>query len=195
MPAPTLAKPNTIGDAGYLYYAPVGTTLPTNTVAGSIFTDTFGTAPWTWLGMTAGGSTWHYNLTTANIEAAEQFDPVGIRTTGRTSSVDFVLMSNTASNLAIALNGATKTITGSTGTTLTKVTPPNPGAEVRFMIGWEATDFTVRKIAYQCINSGDIAEAYNKAPATANIPFTLQLEISSTYLTPYETFYAGVNRG
>jgi hypothetical protein len=194
MPAPTLNKPNVIGDPGYLYYAPIGTTLPTNTVTGSVFTDAW-TAPWVWLGMTTSGSVWHYNLTTANVDAAEIFDPVNIRTTGRTASVSFTLMDYTASRLAVALNGATKTVTGATTTTMTKVTPPQPGSEIRFMVGWESNDFTVRKIAYQCINSGDIAETFAKAPATADVPFSAQCEISATYLTPFETYFAGVARG
>lgn len=195
MPAPTIVKPTLLNDPGYLYYAPIGTSLPSNTVAGSIFTDTFGTAPWVWLGMSTTGSVWHYNLTTAAIQAAEALDDIAYRTTGRTASVAFTLMSYTATNLAIALNGATKTVTGSTTTTMTQVSAPAPGTETRFMLGWESFDFTVRKIAYQCINSGDIAETFAKAPSTADIPFTVQCEIPTSPSRPFDTFTAGVARG
>lgn len=194
MPNPTIVKPTILTDAGFLYYAPLGTTLPTNTVAGSVFTDAW-TSPWVWLGMSTTGSVWHYNLTTAAIQAAESYDDIAYRTTGRTASVAFTLMSYTASNLAIALNGATKTVTGSTTTTLTQISAPAPGSETRFMLGWESLDATVRKIAYQCINSGDIAESFAKAPATADIPFTVQCEIPASPVRPFDTWTAGVARG
>lgn len=194
MPAPTLVKPNINVDPGFLFYAPLGTTLPTMTVAGSIFTDAW-TSPWVWLGMSSTGSTWHYNVTTANVEAAEVFDPVAIRTTGRASNVEFSLMDYTATKLSYALNGASKVVTGSTTTTLTKVSPPQPGSETRGMIGWESLDGTIRKIAYQVINTGDISLAFQKAPSATLIPFNAQCEISATYLTPFDTWFAGTARG
>lgn len=194
MPAPTVVKPNLLTDPGFLYYAPLGTTLPVNTVAGSVFTDAWAT-PWVWLGVSTTGSVWHYNITTAAIQGAEILDDLAYRTTGRTATVDFALMSYTAANMAIALNGATKTVTGTTTTTLTKITPPLPGQETRFMIGWESLDATVRKIAYQVINSGDIAETFAKAPAATSIPFTANCEIPASPTVPFETWTAGVARG
>jgi hypothetical protein len=194
MPAPTIVRPQLQGDPGFLYYAPLGTTMPTMSVTGSVYTDVW-TAPWVWLGVSTTGSVWHYNITTAAVNGAEILDDLQYRTTGRTSSVAFNLMSYTATNLAIALNGATKTVTGSTTTTSTKVTPPLPGQEVRFMLGWESLDATVRKVAYQCINSGDIAETFAKAPATTDIPFTVNCEIPASPVVPFETWFAGVNRG
>lgn len=194
MPTPTLAKPNIITDPGWLYYAPIGTPVPTNTVLASVFTDAWAT-PWTWLGMSESGSDWHYNMTESPILVAELYDPIQHRVTGRASSATFQLANYTASNLAIAQNGATKTVTGTGATTLTKVTPVQPGQETRFMLGWESTSGDVRKIAYQVLNTGDIIEQYNKAPAKTLLQFNGMFEIPATTVIPVETWFAGTVRG
>jgi hypothetical protein len=194
MPNPTFVKPNQNTGPGYLYYAPLGTPLPANTVVGSVFTDAW-TSPWVWLGATTTGVVWHYNITTSPQEVAESFDPIAYPTTGRTATIDFNLVDYTATKLSIALNGATKTVTGSTSTTLTKVTAPAPGTETRYLLGWESLDQTVRKIAYQVINSGDIAETMAKAPSMTDIPFNLSCEIPASPNVPFDTWYAGVARG
>jgi hypothetical protein len=194
MPQPTIVKPVLNTDPGFLYYAPLATTVPTMTALGSVYTDVW-TAPWVWLGMTTAGSTWHYNLATSPVAAAESIPDIAYRTTGATAAVDFGLLSYTATNLSFALNGAVKTMTGTAGTTSTKVTPPLAGQEVRFMLGWESIGGDVRKIAYQCINSGDIAEQFQKAPAATVIPFTVQCELPSLIAVPFETWFAGTVRG
>lgn len=187
MPTPTL-----LTEAGFLYRAPIGSTLPTNTVVGSVFTDTWPVA-WVALGMTDSGSTWTMSLTVEAINAAETYDPLAYRTTGRSSSMATMLKNFTATNLSNALNGATATVTGSGTTTLTKLDPPTPGAEVRCMIGFESIDSTVRAIGYQCINSGDIAIVMAKAPANANIPFTFNFEKPAA-TQPFSWWTAGTAR-
>jgi hypothetical protein len=194
MPNPTITKPNYVSGPGFLYYAPLGTSLPANTVAGSVFTDAW-TSPWVWLGTSTTGSVWHYNITTSPIEVAEILDPIAFPTTGRTATVDFNLASYTATNLGRALNGATLTVTGSSATTLTQIDPPAPGTETRFMLGWESLDATIRKIAFQVINSGDIAETFAKAPAFTDIPFNVSCEVPSSPNVPFRTYTAGVARG
>ena len=194
MPNPTVTKPVLNSGPGFLYYAPLATSLPANTGIGSVFTDAW-TSPWVWLGASTTGSVWHYNITTSPQEVAEILDPIAFPTTGRTATVNFNLASYTASNLAIALNGGTKTVTGSTTTTLTQVDPPTPGTETRFMLGWESLDATIRKVAFQVINSGDIAETFAKAPAFTDIPFTVSCEIPTSPAVPFRTWTAGVARG
>jgi hypothetical protein len=195
MPAPTSLAPSAplVTGPGFLYWAPVGSTVPTNTVTGSVFTDSW-TTPWVFLGPTVSGSDWSYNMATAPQEVAELLDPVAYQTTGRTGSAAFVLANYTASNLSKALNGASLTVTGSTTTTLTKVTPVAPGQETRFMLGWESQDLTIRRVAYRCLNSGDIKETFNKAPAYASIPFNAMFEVPSTG-NPFDIWTAGVLRG
>ncbi len=194
MPNPTVTKPNLNTGPGFLYYAPLLTALPTNTVSGSVFTDAW-SSPWVWLGTCTTGSVWHQNITTAPQEVAEILDVLAYPTTGRTATVNFNLASRTATNLAIALNGGSKTVSGSGASTLTKVVAPALGSEVRFMLGWESLDATMRKIAYQVINSGDIAETFAKAPAFSDIPFTVSCELSTTDTAPTADWFAGTARG
>lgn len=187
-----IATPTLLTDPGFLYWAPLGSTLPTGTVVGSVFTDTWPVA-WIPLGMTESGSTWSHTLTVAEIDAAETFDPISYRTTARASTISTMLKSFTATNLSRAMNGATTVVTGTTTTTMTKIDPPSPGAEIRCMIGLESLDSTVRAIGYQCINSGDIALVMAKAPANANIPFTFNLEKPAA-TQPFSYWTAGVAR-
>jgi hypothetical protein len=189
----TMATPNVLNDPGFLYWAPLGTAVPTSTVTGSVFTDTWAAA-WIPLGMTDAGSTMSTSLSVEAVEAAESLDPIAWRTTGRTATVTFALKSFTATNLQRALNGATLTVTGATTTTMTQVDPPALGAETRCMIGWESVDSTVRFLGFQCINSGDVSAAFAKAPSTATLPFTLNLEKPAS-TQPFRWITAGVARG
>lgn len=193
--APTITQPNLQVGPGYLWYAPLGTTPPDSTaVTASKFTSAWATG-WVWMGMTTGGSTFHYNITTSPVEAAESFDPIAIYTTARTGSVEFALEDFVATKFAWALNGATKTVTGATTTASTKVTPPTPGNEARFMLGWESFNGDRRAFAYQCINTGDISIAFQKAPNESTIPFNVQCEISPTYNAPFDFYFAGSTLG
>ena len=153
---PSTATPVILTDPGYLFWAPLASTVPTNTVAGSVFTDAWPGA-WISLGATADGSTFSTETTVETITVAEFFDPIAYKTTGRSGSFAFALASVTAANLKRVNNGGTLTVTGSAATTLTKYTPVTPGAEVRSMIGWESLDATVRVVSYQCFQGGTMA--------------------------------------
>ena len=190
-----VATPNYLTDPGSLYYAVLGTPLPANTAAGGVFTDAWPVA-WQSPGMTADGTEFHPSITVSPINAAEAIDPIGYRTTDRATTLQFALMHFTATNLALALNGATKTVTGSAGTTVTQVSPLEPGQEVRYMWGWESVNKDVRLIAYQGINSGDLSVNLKKAPAAATFGCTINLEkpLSGTQ-KPFDWFFAGTARG
>lgn len=188
-----MTPPKLLTDPGFLYWAPLASSVPTNTVAGSVFTDTWPVA-WIALGMTEAGSTLTYGITVEPIEAAETFDPLSYRTTGRTASAEFQLKNFSATNLARAMNTAATVVSGTGATQLNRVTPPSPGAEVRAMLGWESLDSTVRWVGYQFINSGDLAIAMQKAPATGNIPFTANFEKTSGN-QPIDFWTAGSTRG
>lgn len=187
------ASPNLLTDPGVLFWAPLGSTLPSNTVVGSVFTDTWPVA-WIPLGMTDTGSTWSYAITTQTIDAAETFYPLSVRTTGVAASMTTTLKSFTATNLGRAMNGATLTTTGSGTTLLTQVDPPAIGSEVRCMVGFESFDSTVRAVGFQCLNAVDVAIAMAKAPANASIPFQFQFEKPSS-TNPVRWWTAGANRG
>lgn len=189
--------PAVIADPGYLFIAPLLSTLPTNTVSGSVFTDSWNAA-WLPLGATQEGSAFSYETTIEPIEAAEFFDPIQYRTTARAGSVTFNLMNLALSNYRRALNGGTAALTPTSGTGATAlydVTAPTPGSEVRCMIGWESQDNTVRLICHQTIQGGSIEMAFKKAPDFAVIPCTFQLEVPAAGGSPFKLSGAGASRG
>jgi hypothetical protein len=177
---------------GYLLWAPLGSTLPTNTVSGSRFTDTWPVA-WQLLGATDEGSEWNYSVDTDTVEVAEQLDPVAVIATGRTISMSFALAGISATNLKRLTNGGVLTTTGSGATLLTSYAPPELGEEVRCMIGWEAQDSTERLVGHQCLQTGDIAPARRKGAdkALLSAEFTFEKPASGA---PFGYWTAGTKR-
>lgn len=190
---PTTAVPNVLTDPGYLFWAPLASTIPANTVAGSKFTDAWPVA-WLSLGATEDGSEFNYESRVEAVSVAEFFDPIKYATTERSGSFAFNLADYTLNNLKRAMNGGTiATVSGTGATTLSKYTPPAPGAEVRAMIGWESLDSTVRLICYQTMQGGAMKSAFKKAPAFAVIPCTFNFEVPSGG-QPFEIYTAGTTR-
>lgn len=191
---PTTATPNILTDPGYLFWAPLGSTEPSNTVVASKFTDAWPVA-WISLGATEDGSEFAYETSVEAVRVAEFFDPIKWATTDRSGSFAFNLADWTLTNMKRAMNGGTLTVVSGTGaTTLSSLTPPVPGQEVRAMIGWESLDSSVRIVAYQCLNSGTISSAFRKAPAFATIPCTFNFEVPSAG-QPWKMYTAGTARG
>ena len=190
-----VATPSVLTDAGYLFIAPLATAFPTNTVAGSVFTDAWAAA-WIPLGATAEGSTFSYETSVEAVTVAEFFDPIKYATTGRNGSIAFALASIGASNYKRALNGGPSAATPTSGTGATAlytVEPPTPGNEVRVMVGWESLDNTVRLICPQTIQGGTVESAFRKAPDMALIPCTFNLEVPASG-KPFSMYYAGASR-
>jgi hypothetical protein len=165
---------------------------PTNTVVGGVYTDDWPVA-WIPLGRTTGGIKIDDNATASQIESAEDYYPLGYRTTKRDGTLSFTLMNFTATNLSRALNGAVTTVTGTTTTTLTRVDAPNPTNEVPCMIGWQSLDNTVRFVARQVRNAGNLSIQMAKAPSTADIAWTANLE-KPIATQPYSWWTAGTAR-
>lgn len=193
MPLST-TTPNILQDPGFLFYAPTGTTFPTNTVTGSKFTDAWPVG-WVQIGATEDGSEFQYETNVEAVKVAEFFDPIKYNTTERSGSFAFNMADWKLSLVKLALNGGTLTVVSGTGaTTLSSYTPPAPGSEARTMLGWESLDSTVRIVVEQAINSGSISMAFKKAPAMAVIPCNFNFEIpTSTF--PFKFFTAGASRG
>ena len=194
---PSTATPNILTDPGYLLWAPLGSTEPTNTVEGSVFTDSWDAA-WISLGATENGSTFTYSSTVEAVRVAEFFDPIQYSTTERTGSFAFNLADWTLSNWKRAMNGGTLSVVSGTGaTTLNSFEPPTPGDEVRCMLGWESLDSTVRIVCYQVFQGGEIASAFQKAPALAVIPATFNFEVPASGShsgVPFTMYTAGTTR-
>lgn len=190
---PTIATPTILRDPGFLFWAPLGSTVPAMTVVGSKFTDAWPVA-WIQLGATDKGSKLKYMTKLEAISVAEIFDPIQWATTERTGTVEFALASYTLANLNRAFNtGTLTTVSGSGTTLLTKLSPPTPGNELRAMIGFESTDNTLRAIAYQAVQGGDIEMDFMRAPNNTIIPCTFNFEVPSSG-NPVDFWAAGVAR-
>lgn len=195
MAPPAVAVPNVLTDPGHLWVAPLASTVPTNTVAGSVFTDSW-PAAWLAVGATEEGSTFAYNTTVEPIKVAELFDPISYRTTDRAGTIAFSLADFTLTNYRRALNGGVAALAATSGTgatTLGTLEPPTPGAEVRCMVGWESLDSTLRLVCHQTLQGGEVSSAFAKAPAKALIPCTFQMEVP-TAGKPWTMWSAGVDR-
>lgn len=195
--AHSVAAPNLMTDPGMLWIAAVGTADPTNTVAGSVFTDDPAVA-YIPLGATEDGTNFSYQTTVEPVRVAEFFDPIKYVTTDRSGSIAFNLADYTLSNYRRALNGGVAALTPTSGTGATalyKVEPPAPGTEVRAMILWESTDKTLRILCRQTIQGGTVSSAFRKAPDKAVIPCTFNLEIPVGATVPFSKWSAGASRG
>lgn len=193
MPAAVVPKNALAIGAGYLYYANLGTGLPANTVAGSVFTDAW-PGGYALLGITKDGHEFDYDLSVDQIEAAEYLDIVQYVTTGRTSGMKFELQQVHATNLKRVLNGGSLTTSGAGATLLSTYTPPVPGTEVRCMIGWEATDNTERLVMEQAFQIGALAINRKKGASNATLPVEFRGEVAASG-QPFQYFSAGTLRG
>lgn len=193
MPTVTVPKGALSFGAGYLYYAPLGTAAPTNTVVGSVFTDTW---PGAWLlwGVTREGHTLNVGIDTEAVEAAEYIDPLLNVTTGRTITAEFEIMQIHLTNYQRAFNGGTKSTSGSGTTLLTTYTLPAVGAEVRCQIGWESVDNTERWWGMQAFQTGSVGIQRQKGADNASLPLTWTMEPDASSQPVYFAA-AGTNRG
>lgn len=188
-----VATPNILTDPGYLFWAPLSSAEPTNTVVGSVFTDSWPVA-WLPMGATEEGSQFNYSSTVEPISVAEFFDPIRYATTERSGNFAFSLTDITLATIKRALNGGALSIVSGTGTTqLNKYEPPNPGSEVRSMIGWESLDNTVRIVARQCINAAEMSMAFAKAPGKSVIACQFNFEKPAS-AQPWAMWTAGTAR-
>jgi hypothetical protein len=192
MPPAAVATPNLLVDPGWLFWTTTDTANPTNTVAGSKFTDAWTT--WLPLGATTEGSTFSYETSVEPMSVAELFDPVKYATVSRSGSIAFALADYTLTNLKRALNGGTVTTTGAGVTSMNTLVLPTPGNEVRSKIGWESQDSTVRLIVSQCLCSGTLEMAFQKAPDFASIPMEWSMEMPSGASQPFQMYSAGTLR-
>lgn len=153
---------------GYLYFAPIGTTEPTDLVTAWATVS----AAWVTVGYTEDGSDLSYNPATSPVDVAEELDHLQVVTTGRDSTVSFAMSQITATNLKLAFNGGVLTV----GTGIVTFEPPDLGTEVRTMIGWESEDHTERWVYRQCFQTGTIALGRKKGATNAAVAAQFALE-------------------
>jgi hypothetical protein len=193
MPSAVVPKNAIAGGPGFLYLGALGVSLPANTVAGSVFTDNW-PGGWSLLGITMDGSEFDYALTTADILAAEYYDPMQVVITARAASIKMSLMQIHATNMSRAINGGSLTTSGSGATQLNTYTPGAVGSEVRVAIGWEAQDSTERLVMEQCLQVGSLAIMRKKGAAVAEIGVEFRAEIPASGF-PFRYWTAGTVRG
>jgi len=195
MPAYTVPKTPLAVGAGYLFYGNLGSSLPTNTVSGSVFTDDWSAVSgWFLIGVTKEGHEFSYAVETENIQSAEYFDPLQVVTTGRTVQMKFEMQIITRTWEKRMLNGGTLSTTGSGATLLSTYTPPNPGAEVRGMLGWESQDNTERLVLEQAFQTGSLTIARKKGADNATMPVEWTAEVPASNFI-YRSYGAGTSRG
>jgi len=196
----SILPPNLLQDPGFVMVAPPGSTLPTNTVAASVYTDAWDAA-WLPLGATEDGSEFTDSETVTPIYVAELLNPVQYRVTEQKTEFALAMANVTLSNYKRARNGGAAALSPTAGTGATAsydFSPPAAGSEVRLMIGWESLDHTMRLILPQVICGGEVKMAFKKAPANASIPvtFSAELPLSGPLAgLPYKMSAAGATRG
>jgi hypothetical protein len=157
------------GKPGKLYIAPIDTDEPTTAV------DAWPSG-WVPLGYTDEGSSFSYELSTDNVEVAEELDILARVTTGRDASVEFALAEITKKNLSIAFNGGMVVGDAMAWT----YEPPALGSEVRVMLGWDANPTVasndLRIIFRRCLQGGSIGLENRKGATKSTISANFQLE-------------------
>lgn len=189
-----IAVPKTMKGPGFLFLAPALSAIPTHASAGGKFTDVI-TTPWIALGATQEGSEFAYETTIEPTEVAEFIDPIEYDTVSRAGRFTFNLANYTLSNYRRALNGGVAALvpSGTAGAEVTEFSPPTPGTETRCMLLWESLDSSMRLVAEQCIQGGEVTSTFAKAPAFATIPCTFNFEIPPSG-KPFRLLAAGTAR-
>lgn len=161
------------GKPGILRIAALGTTEPADE------NDAWPSG-WVPLGYTDEGSNFNYEISTDNVEVAEELDILARVTTGRDASIEVALAEITYKNLTIAFNGGIVTGDGDSWT----FEPPDLGNETRVMLGWDANPVTasndLRIIFRQCLQGGSIGLENRKGATKQTITTNFQLEKPAT---------------
>lgn len=163
---------------GLLYIAPLGTAEPT-TGSGAL------PSAWVAVGYTEAGSEFDFNTTYADIDVAEELDPIRIVATGRISSVKFSMAEITARNISKALNGGT---ISSPLAGFVTFEPPALGAEVRVMLCWQSDDAQEQWLFRRCLSTASVNIAHAKAPAKSQIPVEFRTEIPTDGSKPFKAW-------
>ncbi|SCL15054.1 hypothetical protein [Micromonospora inyonensis] len=145
---------------------------------------------WNTMGYTKDGSKISYELDTGAVEVAEEIDPIHIAINSRKLKVAFALMQLTATNLRTAWNGGT--ITAGTGIVIYE--PPEPGEEVRRMLGFESSDGTERWVFRECLQGGNVELERKRGSDAANIGNEFMLAKPAPTIRPFAVILAAPAR-
>lgn len=175
---------------GKIYYAPLGTAIPTITAAASKVTATW--TSWVSPGSTDAGITYTESVQTADINVSESLYPVRTVSTGKTSRISFVMSEISDLNWKLACNGGTITTSGTGVTKLNTYVPPLVGQEVRVMLAFVSNLDTEIIVWPQVFNIGNVEYVRGNYETKAGLSVQFNAEIPATgYTTPYQRFTAG----
>lgn len=195
MATPTIQSTVITSGPGMLRAAPLGSTIPTWAVSGSSFAGLSWDAAWFQVGSTDEGITETHEITTEDMEVAESLYPVRTVTTSKRTTIAAALAHLSTKNFLLAMNAATAAaaVTGTGATTMTTITPPLAGAEVRYMLAWQSVDDTEIIIAYQVFNTGSVAIPRRKGADKAVLPMEWSAELPDPLVAtvPYRRYLAG----
>jgi hypothetical protein len=173
------------GKPGKLYIAALGTAEPT-TVSSAW------AAGWVPLGYTAEGSVFNSELSTENVEVAEELEALAVATTGRVSSVEVALAEVTKRNLSIAYNGGTIIVPDGQNWTFE---PPDLGSETRVMLGWDASmdpsTNDLRILFRRVLQVGSLGMENRKGATKSTLSSRFQLEKPADGAKSFKIFGAG----
>lgn len=175
---------------GILYTAPVGSALPDQSVSGGLFSAAPWGGSWVPVGSTEAGSQWSETVSTTPFEYAESLTSPWHMVTDREASWQVALAEWNRSNLLSALGARGASISGSGGSRLTTVAPPEAGESVGCMVGWQSQDDSVRFIARECVPAGDLSVGFRPGADNATLSVVWRIQRPSAGGPPYSIFLA-----
>lgn len=176
---------------GRIYYAPLGTAIPTFTAAASKIVGAW--TSWVQVGSTDAGLTYSENTDTDDIRVAESLYPVRTVTTSKKATVAFSLSEIHDLNWKLVSNGGTIVVTGSGVTKIDTFIPPLAGSEVRVMLGFQSADDDEVLIWPQCFNTGGFETQRANFSDKQSLPgeFSVELPDPAVLTTPYKRWVTG----
>jgi hypothetical protein len=176
---------------GRIYYAPLGTTIPTFTASASKLTGTW--TSFLEVGATDEGLTYSESTDTEDVRVAESLYAIRTQTTGKTGSVAFAMSHISDLNWKLASNGGTIVSTGSAATKMNTYVPPLAGSEVRVMLGFQSLDDDEILIWPQVFNTEGFETARSGFADKHVLPVTFSVELPdpAVLTTPYKRWTSG----
>lgn len=169
------------------------TAMPAPTAAASKTVYDWVTNTWLEVGATESGLTYTESASVSEITVAESQYPVRRVTTAKVGTVAFAMAHLNDLNWKLAMNGGTIVVTGTTGTKLSKYTPPLMGGEVRVALGFHSFDEEELIVWPAVFNTGSVETQRATLEAKGLLPceFGVELPDSSVSLLPYTRWVSG----
>lgn len=191
MPIATIQPTQIKTGPGKIYYAPLGTAIPTFTATTSLVSGTW--TSWVEVGATDEGLTFSESTDTEDVRVAESLYAVKTVTTGKSATVAFSISHISDLSWQLASNGGTITVSGTGATKLSVYVPPLAGSEVRKMLGFHSLDGDEVIVWPQVFNSGgfETARAGFASKHVLPVSFSVELPDPAVLTVPYKRWTSG----